>query len=136
MGVDETDNVDDPKAYDTNDTATEVSGHEWATFILLKCGECHVKIASNEKENHLTEHHPSHMDVELLDVELQYQCLVCIANVEWNKESISAHLKSHKIKLDDYSKTYEVPIEKQIKKKKKKKKKGGEKKKKKKKKKK
>ena len=114
--VDETDNVDDPKAYDTNDTATEVSGHEWATFILLKCRECHVKIASNEKENHLTEHHPSHMDVELLDVELQYQCLVCIANVEWNKESISAHLKSHKIKLDDYSKTYEVPIEKQIKK--------------------
>jgi len=44
----------------------------------------------------------------------QYQCLVCIANIPWNEESLVNHVRSHKLDLNKYTNLFGKAIRKQI----------------------
>jgi len=44
----------------------------------------------------------------------QYQCLVCIANIPWNEDSLVNHIRSHKLDLNKYTNLFGKAIRKQI----------------------
>ena len=96
-------------------SANEKAGDGWATFLVYKCGECDVRVREADRARHEAEHH----DGETQGGEagpVQYQCLVCISNIDWSEETIRKHLAGHERTLEDYREQFEEPISLQIKK--------------------
>ena len=90
----------------------------WATLLVFTCPSCNIRVATRERATHVSAHHGrgGGPGADTADRPVLYQCLVCIANVDWQLDSIREHLAGHKMSLDDYAKQFESPIEKQIKK--------------------
>ena len=93
-------------------------GQAWATLLVFTCPSCNIRVATRERASHVSAHHGrgGGPGADTADRPVLYQCLVCIANVDWQLDSIREHLAGHKMSLDDYAKQFESPIEKQIKK--------------------
>ena len=95
--------------------ASENTDDGWATLLVFTCGECDVRVREADRERHEQEHH----DGEAQGGEagpVQYQCLICISNIDWSREAIRKHLAGHEKTLEEYSEQFEEPISLQIKK--------------------
>ena len=105
-------------AHELEDAPPPAAGHDWATLLVFTCPSCNIRVATRERASHVAAHHGrgGGPGADTLDRPVLYQCLVCIANVDWRRDTIREHLAGHKMSLDDYAKQFESPIEKQIKK--------------------
>jgi len=114
---DEEEVVDDPDPAEDKKEDSEPKTYPWATFTIFKCDDCGIRVHSDDREKHKeTYHQEDDENVGGEDNPVQYQCLVCIANVDWRQELIMKHLAGHKMTIEEYTKLFENPIEKQIKK--------------------
>ena len=109
--------IDDPEPAEEKKEESEPAHHSWATLMVFKCDDCNIRVHSDDREKHKeTYHQEDQDDVGGEDNPVQYQCLVCIANVDWKQATIMKHLAGHKMTIEEYAKMFENPIEKQIKK--------------------
>jgi len=95
--------------------------HEWAEFLIFECKVCWTKMPSTMYPDHLLTWH----SLSLADYQkktgdndhcspAEYQCLVCIQKVPWQKSSMIDHLLTHKLTPDQYKVIFEKAIMKQI----------------------
>ena len=96
-------------------SANEKAGDGWATLLVYTCGECDVRVREADRARHEAEHHDGETQGGQAGP-VQYQCLVCISNIDWSEETIRTHLAGHERTLEDYKEQFEEPISLQIKK--------------------
>ena len=87
----------------------------WATLLVYSCKECEVRVLEQDRVRHEQEQHEGEARGGP-GGPLQYQCLICISNIDWSLAAIRTHLASHQRSLADYRNQFEEPIPLQIKK--------------------
>ena len=96
-------------------STNEKTGDDWATLLVYTCTECDVRVREEDRERHEEENHEGEAQGGEAGP-VQYQCLVCISNIDWRLETIRKHLAGHQRTLEDYRDQFEEPIALQIKK--------------------
>jgi len=112
---------DDGSKGQQGDSEGKTDDLDWADYLIFDCKVCLTKMPSVMYPDHLLTWH----SLSLADYQqktgdsgsctpAEYQCLVCIGKIPWNRSSLSEHLAAHKLTLDQYKVIFEKAIKKQV----------------------
>merc|ERR1712202_63950 len=94
---------------------------DWIDYLIFDCKVCQTKMPSSMYPDHLlTWHSLSLSDYQQKTEDsgsctpAEYQCLVCIAKIPWEKLSLLQHLGTHKLTVGQYQVIFAKAIEKQV----------------------
>jgi len=94
---------------------------DWTDYLIFDCKVCQTKMPSSMYPDHLlTWHSLSLSDYQQKTGDsgsctpAEYQCLVCIAKIPWEKLSLLQHLGTHKLTVGQYQVIFAKAIEKQV----------------------